>query len=847
MATRDPWADFRVGTSPFSSPTVTPLPMSPQQQAEENRKRRDQQIQEQQAEAQAAAAERAQREWEATHNPDGSPKVNPAAGMTDAQRKAAAQGASIDSLVTQINRVQQLFNEGQRDNAVPALGSLYEYLPTQENTRFDAAAAGLAEQGMSAFRVPGVGAQSDAELRQFVDANRPSTWSNDSTNQERLRQLRVRVDETRQALGLPPAQWTGLETEQDKQRQTQPPPGVTPQNGAGGNSGGQQPPPAVRPWSPDNPANGPATGGTRTVEDNPALAAEYRARLAANQSPEEIVSWLVSQGASSDTIRQAQAQLRYRQANPNVPVESYSITSKREVPLSLYERGANAAGNFEIGGFSPGAYTMGAGQFLSGNTLDNLSMDPERARIATEIMRQQNPGSTFAGEMSGGIMAGLTGEAALARLGMNPGFLRGMVADTSMGAANGAGMADNGNRLLGAGQGALAAGVGNAGGTAAAKVAGRAFSPTGGELRPLYDAGVRPTPGQRFANSGTMGRILNTTEEALQSVPLVGQAIRGARQNARDQFQIGAFNEALSEIGEQLPAGMKPGTDPNAFTQNAFNRVYQQAKAGMRVVADEELSNELAQLAPDIATLGPAAQNKLKAIMRNNVNNRLANNTMSGEAFKKADAALGREIARYRNSAAPEDQALADVLQGVQTAIYSSARRHSPPEAVALLDAADAGYAKLVRIEEAAARRGGAPGTFSPANFDSAVQRASGGVRSKAYLRGDALMEDYARAGRSLDDTLPNSGTADRVMAGYAVGTPIAGTAAYMEPTTLSVLGAIAGAYAPGVRRATTGMLAPPGPMRKAIARQLEKRARLLGRMGAASGAASLQGTYPGQ
>lgn len=841
-----PWQmDWGRPPSPFSPDpyTVPPDPiLARRAQEEEERKRQAAAIQAAQAQSQLNAQpiinqgnvlDNAKKQRDLT---------TPSPDAFQTQQKIA----NLDSLVGQINHVQDLFNRGQRDNAIPLLGSLTEYFPTPENTAFDAAAAGMAEQGFAAFRVPGSGSQSDAEMRQFVDANKPSTWSNDSTNMERLSQLRGRVDATRQALGLPPAQWTGLPGQQDQQRR-EPPPGVTPP-AAGGSTGGGQPPPPMRPWTPDDPRNSLATGGTRTVESNPAMANEYRARLAANQSAEEILGWLRSQNASDETIRQAIAQIQYRRANPNVPIESYSITSTKEVPLSAYERAASAAGAFEMpGGFNPAAYTAGAGQFLSGNTLDNLVADPQRAQQALQMMREQAPGSTFAGEVSGGILAGLTGEAGLARLGMAPGMTRGFLADTAMGAANGAGAADNGNRLVGAGQGALTAGTGSVGGTLAARGVGRAFSPTGGELRPLYDAGVRPTPGQRFANSGTAGRILNTTEEALQSVPFVGSAIRGARQEARDQFQIGAFNQALAEVGEELPRGMKPGTDPNAYTQKVFNKVYDQARSAMNLVADEELSNELGQLAPDIATLGPASQRKLKAIMKNTVNNRVAGGQMSGGAYKKAMADLGRHTARLRNSPMAEDQALADVLDGVSSALDSAARRHSDPAAVQLLDAADAGYAKLVRIEQAAERRGGEAGTFSPANFDSAVQKASGGVRSKAYLRGDALMQDYAKAGRSLDDTLPNSGSAERVMAGYAVGSPAAGTAAWIEPNTVAVLGAIAGAYAPGVRRATKGVLAPPGPGRKWIARQLEKRARLLGRAGAGAGVASLPGTYPGQ
>lgn len=180
------------GTGPKPPAPPTPLQL------------RDQELQE-------AAARREEIKFNAEYNPDGTKKPGAGGGETAGERKADMQNANLDSLVQQINRVQELFNKGQRDNVVPLLGSLWEYLPTQDNKAFDSAGAGLAEQGLAAFRVPGVGAQSDAELRQFVEANKPDSWSMDSQNTERLRQLRQRVDATREALGLPPAQWTGLD------------------------------------------------------------------------------------------------------------------------------------------------------------------------------------------------------------------------------------------------------------------------------------------------------------------------------------------------------------------------------------------------------------------------------------------------------------------------------------------------------------------------------------------------------------------------------------------------------------------------------------------------------------
>lgn len=732
--------------------------------------------------------------------------------------KMQAKMANLEALTGQINRVQELYDNNFKDEAVPILSSLMEYLPTPTNRQFDSAAAGMAEQGMGAFRVPGVGAQSDTELRQFVEANRPAASDSDLAIEEKLRQLRARVDATREQMGLDPAQWNA---------------GAAIPDGAYGSANPKAPALTAAPteFAPSN--------DTRSVVDEETSA--LIDRMVRAGAPIGAINSMLGQRQFDPIDQGAYDEWRaFLADNPNYG------GSTAEAMRSEQLSGMDAAGNALGGALGEGAsaFLTGAGQFLSGNTLDNLSSDPAAARFGMGQSQERNPGATFAGEMTGGVLAALTGEAGLARLGMASGIGRGVAADAAMGSANGAGMADGGDRLSGAMQGGLAATAGSLGGSMLMKGAAGALAPTGGSLAELYAAGVRPTPGQRFANSGVAGRALNATEEALQSIPIVGAAIGGARQEARDQFQVGAFNQALADIGEALPAGMKPGTDPQKFTQEAFNRVYDKARSGMTLVVDEALANDLSGLAPDIATLGPQAQNKLKAIMRNSVNNKLTDGQMAGEAYKTAVSDLGKHIGRLRKSAMGEDQALADILDGVKGALDGSARRNSDPAAVELLDAADAGYSKFVRIEDAARRRGGDDGTFSPSQFSAAVQNTDSSVRSKRFLRGEAAMQDYANQGGSLTDRMSNSATTDRALTAGAVAT--AG-AAYMEPTTLGILGAIGAAYAPGVRKGVKGALAPAGPRRKAIASQLEKRARLAGRVGAGSAAVALPGTTPGQ
>lgn len=573
----------------------------------------------------------------------------------------------------------------------------------------------------------------------------------------------------------------------------------------------------------------------------------YRKLLADGASGDELAAYLQSVGITDqNTLIGAKKQARYRDQFPKVPISDYPVNFTRDVPVSAADQALNV-----VGQSGAGAYAINAADALSAGTLDNIAGatggNAERVRAGMSAVSDANPISSALGQVSGGVMASMTGEAGLARAGVGAGLFRGVAADATYGAASGAGNADGGNRGMNALMGAGTSALGSVAGTAATNGLVRAATPTGRGMNALYDAGVTPTIGQRGAAmadqggvKGAVGRMASSAEQKLQSLPVVGSAIRGARQEARDQFQVGAFNEALKEVGEQLPKGMKPGTAPNAYAQKTFDRVYAEARTGMKMMADEELASDLSGLSGDLATLGPQAMGKFKAVMDNFVNNRAVGGELSGEAYKKTISDLDKKIAMFRRGQTSEDQALADAIDGVKSSLESAARRHSDPEAVALLDAADAGYAKLVRIEGAAARAGGDAGTFTPTQFDREVEKQSGGVRSRAYSRGDALMQDYANEGKALVDTVPNSGTVDRTLAAGAV---VGGS--LLSAKAAALFAGLLGVYAPGTRKVMQKAISPAGPRRKAIAQQLEKRARLVGSTTAASAAALSPGTSP--
>jgi hypothetical protein len=241
---------------------------------------------------------------------------------------------------------------------------------------------------------------------------------------------------------------------------------------------------------------------------------------------------------------------------------------------------------------------------------------------------------------------------------------------------------------------------------------------------------------------------------------------------------------------------------------------------------------EVATLKERIATLAAPSADRFNTILQNVVLRRISKDggMLSGASYKDVQKEVGRVIRGIRKAKNGDDE-LADALEELQGIIDNGARRHSDPEAVKALDDADRGYAKFVRIMDAAKSAGGDPGTFSPTQFDRSVQRNARGRRSEEYLRGDALMQKYAEQGKSLVDRIPNSGSADRAMLGLGA----AGGAGMVEPTSLTLLGALALAYAPGARKALKGSMSPK-PKTKALADSVRKRARIAGASGAVLG-----------
>lgn len=749
--------------------------------------------------------------------------------LTSAQRAEAINAFKAAELLDkQIADIEAKFKAGPGTTSGP--GGVADFLPSEANNRFDV--AGNKPRGAIGTALGFTGGQlnSVAEAEAAVGPYLPNSWNRDAVILDKIQSMRdVSTSAREKAIavlgGVPDAQGriTPLSAENAPVAPSpaaSSPPGIGRSNvpdltGLADRNGGQ---------------TSLATGKQQSAVAFPGLNNTVTQMIRQGSSLNEVVRAMSQAGNRPDpaTLSAIQKNIEAVQQGYTGPL---SVDVERQmVPLSSWQSAVNPIAQTPLG---TGITT--AGDAVTGFNLARFTDNPEETRAGIAGLKALNPKSALGGTVAGGVMAGAGLEAGAARLGLGgAGVLapRLLASDAAYGGAAGYGLGGEdadytdvlGGSLIGLGGGAATRGTirGIAGGV----------GPTGGGSTPLYDQGVRPTPGQRFANSGPAGKALNTAEQALQSVPFVGGMVASARQGARDQFETGAFNRALREIGQELPGDAQRGPEAFRFTREAFGDSYDKARSGMQFVPDGQFGQDFGAFQRDVLNSGmldAAGRKQVEDVIANSLGSRLKvqGGTLSGDVYKKTISDI-RSIAKAQNNSTVRDaiRSFADIVE-------SGARRNSDPAAVDLLSKTDRGYAQYAPLKEAGRMAGNDTGRFTPKNLESVERRGMG--KTNAFLEGDTLLGDYISAGRNLTDTLPNSGTADRVMTGQAVGGGVLGGAGALATPAIP-LGAIAATlpYAPGVRNLTAGLMVPTdNAVRLRIAEELKRRMIPAGMFGA--------------
>lgn len=425
------------------------------------------------------------------------------------------------------------------------------------------------------------------------------------------------------------------------------------------------------------------------------------------------------------------------------------------------------------------------------------NLDLQRGIDQADI--QDVPVSRGTGQVAGGIVA--PGAMASGRyIAAAPSLIsatgRGMMIGGAAGATYGAGSAEGPieQRIEGAQDGfmtgAAAGGVLGGGG----RVVGGAVDsglermmtgPRAQAVQTLRDNGVSLTPGQ------AMGGIAKNAEDLGQRLPIVGPAIRGARERGRDSLNRAVGNRALDNIGEGVPADVNVGGDMVSHVRDRLGSEFDRAYSMVPEinVQDPDLLAGLARVRQRLPDLPEAAASQFESI----VSDRLARlqGSTSGRRVGEIRSELNTLAGGYLRSQDPAQQALGNMIAELGDELDGTVSRASP-EAGQVLSQAREGYADYIRLERASTNAGGEP--FAPGQLRTAVKASDGTVRHGGIGRGEARMQDLSRAASAvMPDSFGNPGTAD---AGALVGlgaltasNPVAGGA------TIAGLGAAATPY----------------------------------------------------
>jgi len=393
------------------------------------------------------------------------------------------------------------------------------------------------------------------------------------------------------------------------------------------------------------------------------------------------------------------------------------------------------------------------------------------ARGRANEFAQERPLQNFALQMAGGAFApGMSAAGNYVTQGTTGGIRAGRAAGVGagIGGATGFGTAEGGlaDRLEGT---AIGAGVGALTGAAGQRVVDRfARGAVGADTtaaRQLSREGVQLTPGQMLQETPLIGGFLRGTEDRLAGMPLVGDAIQGARTRGLETANIAGAQRGLTPIGETIPPKIAPGYEAVEFVQDRLGQAYADVLSRVSPTIDEPLDTGIAEILADApASMGEARARQLAEILSSRVMRNVDPETrrISGEEYKRIETVLGQQQRELARSVDSDQRALGLALGDIRSEFREALARQYPAEAPRLQQI-NTGYANLVRIEDATGTAGAMQrgGVFTPAQLANAVRRNTGSRSQRGA--GTGLMRDLAtNMGEVLPSTVPDSGTAGR-------------------------------------------------------------------------------------
>jgi hypothetical protein len=629
------------------------------------------------------------------------------------QSQADPKSGAYKSLQEQIDRVSELF---RRDIQGGLPNPLWGHLPTPANSAFSSAAQGLVNPYMQAFRIPGVGSQSDTELRQFIEGNVPQPTDTDAQIQEKIGNLQRQLDSR------------------------------------------------VPPQVPNPPDQMGITQGNTRAEVDPVLKAVAGkvGVMLSNGAPRTQIEEFLKKSGVDPASTDLDAKIKYRatpefkrwqRANPGAPYPIDPSFYTKQIPMSDARSLLNQSARDGIGGALQ-AGVLASANAISGGRLDNLVSDPAMAQTGMDLMRGRHPNASFLGDLAGQASV----EATLGRI---PGAQSLMAtrwgrrgADALYGAYSGSGEND-GDPLVGAFTGALT----NMGGGMFGRGAQRSLGRIGtgvknAHLQYLDNLGIPLTVGRIARGSeSTLGHAIGGIEERMAGLPISDAIINSARKRGDEAFNSAAFRQ-MGGSGATGAAGISEGKN---IVGNAYNFL-----DNANLPVDEQFNAAIAGLKSNLPrNLGGGISDRIQAI-----ENAINDGSLSGRSWQDAIRGIKADRASLRGQPF-SDQALGS-LDNLESALHDLAGRVGPAGTADNLANANKLNSQFQTL--AAALDNGpvqkADELFSAGRLDDASRmngRKFGGRVSA--LMGNRPFYELTTAGKAVMPNLtPDSGTAGRAL-----------------------------------------------------------------------------------
>jgi hypothetical protein len=469
-----------------------------------------------------------------------------------------------------------------------------------------------------------------------------------------------------------------------------------------------------------------------------------------------------------------------------------NVTAKAPTEYSMPAETARAAGQGLTFGFADELEAALRSGAISGKDYEAIRND---LRAKQEQFALENPKTALGSEIAGGLVAPL---GALKYAAKAPSILRSAMTSAGYGGLQGAGKSTDTENL--AGDVITGTTLGGVGGAALGTV-GAAIAPQLQKgARELQQAGVPMTLGSAF------GGQVQAVEQAAESLPIVGQLIKGARQEQFEAFNKAAFNRALKAIDPKLTVPKDlPLREAADFTYQQISNKYGQIYPNTQLSLNKTLDRQLTGLENkySTATLGEAGTQQFQAQL-NNIKSRFENGKPISGAQVKALKEDLRKITDAYKGASGSEKLLGDAFNDLESSIMMSFRNQNPKYAKDL-KAADTAYATYKKVENAAASTKGAEGVFTPAQLETAVKQGN----KAQYARGNALLQDLSNSGYDvLGNKVPDSGTAGRL----GIAGILTGGAGFLNPKAIVPTAIASGLYTPAGMKYAMPLLTNPRP-----------------------------------